>query len=254
MSKISLILITKDEESAISECLSSIQWADEIILLDANSSDKTIEIANKLGAKTYISEDWQGFGVQKNRALEKASSEWILSIDADERISEALHKEILEAINRNDKNTAFEIPRLSSYCGQFIYHSGWQPDYVLRLFPRANGKFSDDLIHERVLFNGKLKKLKNPIIHLSYENLEEALDKVNKYSTAGAQMMHQRGNTSTLRKAIFRGFWTFFKTYFIKLGFLDGKMGLILAVSNAETTYYKYLKLFMLSKKNSRNH
>ena len=191
---------------------------------------------------------WLGFGPQKNLALNLASKDWVLSIDADEVVSTSLKDEIQEAIQLNQASVAFRIPRSSSYCGKFIKHSGWSPDYVLRLFPRAHGKFSEDLVHEKVIFNGKIKSLKVPLIHTSYDDLEDVLDKTNRYSTAGASMMHANGKTSSLSKAILKGLWAFIRTYFIRLGFLDGRMGFVLAVSNAEATYYKYLKLFLLSK------
>ncbi len=244
---LSVIIITKNEGSSILECLKSVTWASEIIVVDAGSTDKTVKIAKEFGAKTFIYSDWLGFGPQKNRALELASNEWILSIDADERISDELALEIKAVIQLNELDTSFEIPRLSSYCGQFIHHSGWRPDYVLRLFPRKRAKFSSDIVHERVLFNGKIKKLNNSIIHFSYETLDEVLDKTNRYSSAGAEMLFKLGKRSSLSKAILHGFWAFLRTYILRRGFLDGKMGFILAISNAETTYYRYLKLMMLN-------
>jgi glycosyltransferase involved in cell wall biosynthesis len=247
---LSVIIITKNEASFIEDCLSSVAWADEIIVVDAGSSDNTVNIAKKMGAKLSIFSDWQGFGIQKNRALALATKDWVLSIDADERISSDLKTEIQEAIHQKDRDTAFELPRLSSYCGQFIHHSGWRPDYILRLFPRGKATFSDDLVHERVVFDGKVKQLKHSITHLSYEDLDEVLDKVNRYSTAGARMLFEKGKPGSLTKAILHGLWAFIRTYVVKRGFLDGKMGLILAISNAETTYYRYLKLMMLNRKN----
>lgn len=248
-SSLSVVIITKNEERCISDCIKSISWADEIIVVDANSTDETASISRMLGAKVYVQKEWLGFGPQKNLALSLASKDWVLSIDADEVVSTSLKDEIQEAIQLNQASVAFRIPRSSSYCGQFIKHSGWSPDYVLRLFPREHGKFSDDLVHEKVIFNGEIKSLKTPLIHTSYDNLEDVLDKTNRYSTAGALTMHANGKASSLSKAVFKGLWAFIRTYFLRLGFLDGRMGFVLAVSNAEATYYKYLKLFLLSKK-----
>jgi len=245
---ISVIIIAKNEESSISKCIQSASLADEIIVVDANSSDKTVEISQKLGAKVSITKKWLGFGYQKNLALSLASSEWVLSLDADEIVSLQLKEEILAAIQSSSEKQAFQIPRSSSYCGQFIKHSGWSPDYVLRLFPRENAHFSDDLVHEKVIFDGEVKSLKTPLIHTSYDSLEDVLDKTNRYSSAGALMMHGNGKKCSLSTAVFKGVWAFIRTYFLRLGFLDGRMGFVLAVSNAETTYYKYLKLFLLSK------
>ena len=251
--KLSVTIITKNEEAAIVACLESIAWADEIIVVDSGSTDKTIEICKAHGANVHSSREWPGFGPQKNLALSLASHDWVLSIDADERVSSNLRDEIQQVLSLNLQNTAFRIPRSSSYCGQFMRHSGWSPDYVLRLFPKALGRFSDNIVHEHVIFNGEVRTLKNPILHISYTNLEEVLDKTNRYSSDGAQMFAERGKKSSLSKAVLHGLWTFFRTYVLRLGFLDGRMGFILAVSNAETTYYRYLKLMLLTKSKPSN-
>ena len=250
---LSVTIITKNEEDAIADCLASVSWADEIIVLDSGSTDKTIEICKAHGANVHISREWPGFGPQKNLALSLASHDWVLSLDADERVSPSLRDEIQQVLNLNPQNTAFLIPRSSSYCGQFMHHSGWFPDYVLRLFPRLTAKFSDDIVHEHVIFNGEVRTLKNPILHISYTNLEEVLDKTNRYSSDGAQMFAERGKKSSLSKAVLHSLWAFFRTYVLRLGFLDGRMGFILAVSNAETTYYRYLKLMLLTKSKPSN-
>ena len=246
---ISIVIITKNEAHAIADCLQSVAWADEIIVVDSGSSDDTIKICKQFGAKISITDNWPGFGEKKNRALALATKSWVLSLDADERVTPELQKEILEVIKGNAK-ASYRMPRSSSYCGQFIRHSGWSPDYVTRLFRRDHAKFSNDLVHERLISEEATLTLISPLLHISYINLEEVLDKVNRYSTAGATMSFSRGKTATLGTAIRHGVWAFIRTYFIRLGFLDGKMGFILAVSNAETTYYRYLKLALLKKEN----
>jgi glycosyltransferase involved in cell wall biosynthesis len=247
-SSLSVVIIAKNEEGVIGQCIKSVSWADEIVVVDANSSDRTASLCKELGAKVFIQKEWLGFGRQKNLALSLASKEWVLSLDADEIVSLQLKEEIQAAIQSSSEKQAFQIPRSSSYCGQFIKHSGWSPDYVLRLFPRENAHFSDDLVHEKVIFDGEVKSLKTPLIHTSFDSLEDVLDKTNRYSSAGALMMHGNGKKCSLSTAVFKGVWAFIRTYFLRLGFLDGRMGFVLAVSNAETTYYKYLKLFLLSK------
>ncbi len=242
---ISIVIITKNEAHAIADCLQSVAWADEIIVVDSGSSDDTIKICKKFGAKVSITDNWPGFGEQKNRALALATKSWVLSLDADERVTPELQKEILEVIKGNAK-ASYRMPRSSSYCGQFIRHSGWSPDYVTRLFRRGHAKFSNDLVHERLISEEATLTLTSPLLHISYINLDEVLDKINRYSTAGAAMSFSSGKTATLGTAIRHGIWAFIRTYFIRLGFLDGKMGFILAVSNAETTYYRYLKLALL--------
>ncbi len=244
---LSFIVITKNEEANIAKCLESVKWADEIIVLDSGSSDKTVEICKTFTPHVFET-DWQGFGVQKQRALEKATGDWVLSIDADEIISPALRVEIETAITQNQFD-AFLLPRLSSYCGKFIKHGGWYPDYILRLFRRELGRFTDDVIHEYVIVEGKIGKLNMPILHESYSDLSEVLEKVNSYSTLQAQKLFERGVKSSLSKAILRAWWKFIQTYFVKAAFLDGQHGFMLAISSAESVYYKYLKLLELQNK-----
>lgn len=246
---LSIIIIAKNEAHAIADCLRSVAWADEIIVVDSGSTDDTVKICQQHGAKVTVTDDWPGFGRQKNRALALATQPWVLSVDADERVTPELQAEIMQAIV-SDADASYRMPRSSSYCGQFIKHSGWSPDYITRLFKRGYGKFSDDLVHERLLTDHTTLSLKSPLLHISYINLDEVLNKVNQYSSAGADMLHARGKSASLGKAIAHGLWAFLRTYFIRLGFLDGKMGFVLAVSNAETTYYRYLKLAFLPQNN----
>ncbi|MDO6514984.1 glycosyltransferase family 2 protein [Neptuniibacter sp. 2_MG-2023] len=243
---ISIIIITKNEAHNIQDCLGSVSWADEIIVVDSGSEDGTQDICHKTVNCTLVETDWPGFGEQKNRALALASHEWVLSIDADERIDNALKDEILNAIEQSQYD-GFEIPRHSQYCGRFIDHSGWTPDYVLRLFKREKAVFSDDKVHERVILNGKTHKLSNPMQHYSYENLEQVLRKVDQYSTLGAEQLYARGKRCGLGTALYKSFWAFIRTYLLRRGFLDGKHGVMLAISNAEATYYKYAKLALMS-------
>ena len=244
--KLSVTIITKNEEAAIAVCLASVAWADEVVVVDSGSTDKTVDICKAHGAIVHSTTQWPGFGPQKNIALNLASHDWVLSIDADERVSAALRAEIEQALIININNVAYQIPRSSSYCGQIMRHSGWWPDYVLRLFPKSLGQFSDDIVHEHVIFKGEIQTLKNPLLHISYISLEEVLDKTNRYSSDGATKLAARDKTASLSSAILHGIWAFLRTYFLRLGFLDGRMGFILAVSNAETTYYRYLKLMLL--------
>ncbi len=246
-STLSVIIIVKNEEHDIRVCLESVVWADEIIVLDSGSIDNTLSIAKEYTDKIYTSTDWQGFGVQKNRALGYASCDWILSLDADEQVSDALHQEIANAI-QSVSPFIYKLPRLSSYCGKFIRHSGWWPDYVPRLFKRGEASFSNDLVHERLVFQGDAAKLTVPLLHVTYKDLDEVISKINQYSTLGARNSYQKGKRGGLTSAIAHGFWAFVRTYIFRAGFLDGAEGLMLAISNAEATYYRYLKLFYLSK------
>jgi len=242
MPLLSVILITKNEAANIRECLKSVSWADEIIVVDSGSTDDTASIAHEMGAQVHVHTDWPGFGPQKNRALSYASKDWVLSIDADERVTDKLRSEI-ELAMRKTTYEGYYCPRLSQFCGKFIYHSGWYPDYVLRLFKRKVGKFSDSLVHESVLLTGSTAKLKTPLLHYSYLTAADVERKVEHYSTAAAQQMLQSGKKSCQVSAALSGGWAFMRTYLLRLGVLDGSAGWNIACMNARTTYLKYRKL-----------
>ncbi|MFZ2738215.1 MAG: glycosyltransferase family 2 protein [Burkholderiaceae bacterium] len=246
MTSLSVIVITKNEANNIAACLQSVSFADQLVVLDSGSTDGTVEIARKMGAEVSQNNDWQGFGCQKNRALALARCDWVLSVDADEIVTPSLQALIRNALDQPEFE-AYEFPRLSSYCGQYMHFSGWYPDRITRLFKRNSAEFSDDLIHEKVISSRKLGKLNSPLLHEGFRDLAAVLDKVNRYSTDGAQLMFDRGKRSSLGKSIAHGFWAFFRTYVVQLGFLDGRRGVMLAISNAEGTYYRYLKLWFLT-------
>lgn len=245
--KLSVILITMNEEDFVRTCLESVAWADEIIVIDSGSTDQTVEICRGYTDKIVLT-DWPGFGPQKNRALAMATRDWVLSIDADECITPELREEMQIVMADPGDRAAFAMPRRSSYCRRPIRHSGWWPDYVTRLFRRAQARFSDDLVHERLIVDGPVGRLRQPLLHEAFSDLEEVLDTMNRYSTAGARMMHDRKERGTLSTAMLHGLWSFIHTYIIRTGFLDGSEGFMLAVSNAEGTYYKYLKLMYLER------
>ena len=244
---LSVIVITKNEEDNIKTCLNSVAWADEIIVLDSGSTDATVEICRQYTDKVYET-DWLGFGRQKNRALSYASGDWILSLDADEWVTPGLKEEMLMAVNNPGGHVAFEMPRLSSYCGQYMRHSGWWPDYIVRLSKKGKAKFSEQIVHERLIVEGSIGRLHNHLMHASFKDLEHVLTKLNRYSKDNAHLLLAEGRKSSLSKAILHGLWSFVHTYIVRAGFLDGRMGFVLAISNAEGTYYKYLKLMMLNK------
>jgi glycosyltransferase involved in cell wall biosynthesis len=247
---LSVIIITKNESAHIGFCLQSVSWADEIIVLDSGSEDDTVEICKQYTNNVFIT-GWPGFGIQKQRALDKSKGDWVLSIDADEVVTTELRMEIEKALQQVLIN-GYDIPRLSSYCGRQIRHGGWWPDYVLRLFRRNVGCFSESVVHERIVVQGEIGKLTSPLLHDAFVNLDEVLHKVNCYSSLGAQMLYQKGVQSSISKAIFKALWTFIRTYWLKAAFLDGRQGLMLSISNAEGTYYKYVKLLELQDQQSR--
>lgn len=242
-----MIVITKNEIANIEACLASVSFADQLVVLDSGSSDGTVAAAEKMGAQVSLDLDWRGFGVQKNRALNLAQCDWVLSIDADERLSPQLQAEIIATLI-DPLCDVYSFPRRSSYCGQFMHHSGWYPDRVTRLFRRGCATFSTDLVHEKLVSALPVGQLRSDILHKSFPDLETVLDKINRYSTAGAQVLFERKKKASLGKAVSHGLWAFFRTYILRLGFLDGRMGLVLAISNAEGTYYRYLKLWLMSR------
>jgi glycosyltransferase involved in cell wall biosynthesis len=241
--KVSAVIITKNEEAMLPDCLRSLDWVDEIVVLDSGSTDRTLELARAAGAKVSQSADWPGFGVQKNRASALAGGEWILSIDADERVTPELAAEMRGAMADAGSIAAFEIARRSSYCGRAMRHSGWWPDPVTRLYRAGRARFSDDLVHERLIVDGAVGRLRGVLLHQPFSSLEQVLDKMNRYSSLGARQMAAAGRSAGLAQAVAHGLAAFVKTYLLKAGFLDGAEGFMLAVSNAEGAYYKYLKL-----------
>jgi len=249
MAELSVIIITRNEAANIRACLESVAWVDEIIVVDSGSSDDTVAIAREFTPQVY-KHDWPGFGAQKNRALGYATHEWVFSIDADERVTPELRAAIEAVLQKEgDGCAAYRVSRLSSYCGRFMRHSGWYPDPIVRLFRRSAARFSDDLVHERLLVEGIVGQLGGELLHYAFDNLEEVLRKMDMYSTAGAQKFHQQDRTATLAGAVLRGLWSFVRTYILRGGFLDGREGFMLAVSNAEGTYYRYLKLMLLNER-----
>ena len=242
--RLSAIVIAKNEARNIEACLDSLAFCDERIVVDGGSNDATASLAEAKGARVTISREWRGFGPQKNLALSLATGEWVLSVDADEIVSEALAREIRQAIASGGAY-GYEMPRLSTFCGRPMRHSGWYPDYVLRLFRCGRARFSDDLVHERVICKGKVARLNEPLTHHPVARLEDSLSRMDRYSTARAEMIVKSGRRVSFFTGILRGWWTFIQTYFIRLGFLDGREGFLLAVANAEGTYYRYMKAWL---------
>lgn len=249
MPTLSAILIVRDEEQNLRDCLRSLAFADEIIVVDSGSRDASVAIARELGARVEQTADWPGFGPQKNRALALASCDWVLSIDADERVSAELAAEIRATLEAPAADV-YELPRRSSFCGQWIQHSGWWPDPVLRLFRRGSTRFTDDLVHERLLLpaGARPPRLREPLLHHTYRDLSQVLCKIDAYSTAGALMRERKGRRGSLPVAAAHGLWSFVRTYLLKRGFLDGGAGFLIALMNAEASFYKYAKLALRSR------
>jgi glycosyltransferase involved in cell wall biosynthesis len=244
MPRLSVAIITRNEENNLAACLRSVAFADEIVVVDNASSDRTREVARAHGARVLEVADWPGFGPQKNRAIDACTGDWILALDADERVEEPLHAEI-EKVLVGASFDVYEMPRRSTYCGRFIRHGGWWPDHVTRLFRRGTARYSDARVHERLVTERPIGRLGAPLTHFSFRSMDQVLAKMNHYSSESARMLAERGRTPGLASAIGHGIAAFLRTYVVKLGFLDGRYGFLLAVSNAEGSYYRYVKAML---------
>jgi glycosyltransferase involved in cell wall biosynthesis len=248
MPLLSSITITGNEASNIAACLDSLAFCDERVVVDCGSEDETVRLAQERGARV-IHHPWTDHGTQKNIALSHATGDWVLLLDADEIVPPALAQQIRQAMAEG-RADGYEVPRLSSFCGRQMRHSGWYPDYVLRLFRRTRGRFSNHLIHTRVICDGKVARLSEPLIHHPVRRLEQSLSKMDTYSTAGAEEAVAAGKRVSFASGITNGLWTFFRVYILRLGFLDGREGFLLAVVNAEGTYYRYMKAWLRTRRN----
>lgn len=244
---LSVIIITKNEQAHIAECIQSVSFADEIIVLDSGSTDDTCTLARDLGAQVYHTTHWPGFGVQKNKALDLATMPWVLSIDADERVPPTLAKEI-QRVMQNPTADAYTVARLSCFAGRWIRHSGWWPDRLVRLFKREQGRFKEVLVHESVVVQGSTQHLGGYLVHYPYDSLETLIAKTNHYSTAAAQQLHDKGRTISMVGIMLKAAWTFVRIYILRRGFLDGKQGFILAGVAAAGSFFRYSKLWLLNK------
>lgn len=241
MNKISVVIITKNEEANIQRCIESAEWADEIIVYDSGSMDKTVEIANKLGVKV-TSGNWKGFGPTKSYATSLATYDWILSIDADEAISSELKNEILQKRGQLNPEVGYLIPRLSYFLGRWICHGGWYPDYQLRLFHRKFSGWDAELIHEKVK-SKTTEKLSNNLNHYVFKDLEHQVNTNNRYSTLQAIEMKKKGRGPSWSHLLTKPLVKFLECYFWKLGLLDGWPGFVIAVNAAYSVFMKWSKL-----------
>ncbi|MBX3497746.1 MAG: glycosyltransferase family 2 protein [Parvibaculum sp.] len=241
MPRLSLIVITKNEEAAIGRCLRSVAGiADEIVVVDSGSTDRTPEIVRSFGAKLLQPADWPGFGPQKQRAQDAAAGEWILSLDSDEWIEQGLREEILAVLNDPAAKPAYRMPRRNRFMGEIVRHGGWWPDYVLRLYRRERGRFNGNLVHESVVVDGEVGTLANPIEHDTIASLEDADGKVERYAQIAARELLARGRTAAPWLAALRGAAAYVRSYVLQGGFLDGKTGLRVARYQARYTYRKW--------------
>lgn len=239
---LSVIVIVKNEEANLRACLNSVRWADEIVVLDSGSTDNTVAVAQEFTDKVYHT-DWPGYGLQKQRALEYATGAWVLNLDADETVSDALHQEMTTAI-RQDNADAYRIPIMLNFYGKSLQYS-WSPKHHVRLYKRAGARYTDSIVHESIQLphNARLGQLKEGIHHYSIQDITHALQKMNTYSSYSAAMRKKyRGKPSMLKIVLGAG-WMFFRCYLVQGGFLEGKDGFLLAVLSAEGSFYRGIKM-----------
>ncbi|MBI2785805.1 MAG: glycosyltransferase family 2 protein [Legionella longbeachae] len=238
---LSVIIITKNEERNIRRCLNSVKFADEIIVLDSGSTDETIAFAKEYTDYVF-STDWPGYGAQKQRALLKAQHDWVLNLDADESVSEDLQQEIIQAMS-SDSVDAFRIAIQMNFYNQPLKYSS-SPKRHIRLFKRANAHYSNDIVHEKIVLseNMRIGKLKNSILHHSFKDVSHVIYKINKYSSYSAKTYIAKKRKPNFIKILASTSWMFFRCYILQRGFLDGKIGFLFAVFNAQGTFYRGIK------------
>lgn len=240
---VSACIITLNEESRIRDCLESIKWVDEIIIVDSFSTDKTVDVCKEYTQRIY-QHAWPGNIEQKNHAIGLAKNDWILSLDADERLSPELTAEIQHAVRNPGNTLGFFFPRLCFYLNRWIYHGEWYPDYQLRLFKRGQGLWKGTNPHGRVVVNGRIKYMKNDLYHFNYKNFSHQLRTIDNYSNIFADIMIAHGKGFNVFQLIFRPLHKFIKAYIIKMGFLDGLPGFIIAIASSFYIFVKYVKLW----------
>ncbi|MGD9188099.1 MAG: glycosyltransferase family 2 protein [Desulfobacteraceae bacterium] len=249
--KISATVITKNESDNLAECLESLSWVDEIVIVDSGSTDDTVEIAKKYTDKVYV-ERWRGQGAQKNRAVELARGPWILSIDADERVPSRLAAQIRKAIADNP-TCVFSVRRKNMYQDRWVRHCGWWPDWVVRVFRKDQARFSDHIIHESIQTKLPARKFPQAIVHHSFKSPQDFLNRAAWYAHHKAIEMHRNGRRASVWTAVSHACYSFVHTYVIRLGFLDGAAGMLIAVSNFVGVFYRYMIIRDLNTNKSRH-
>jgi (heptosyl)LPS beta-1,4-glucosyltransferase len=247
MSRLSVVLIVRNESARLAACLESVKWADEIVVLDSGSEDDTVAIARRYTEKVFVESDWRGYGIQRQRAQERASGDWILMIDADERVTPDLRVEIERVVGTDDRTVICAMPRLSFCFGRFIRHGGWYPDYVSRLYPRDRAHFGDELVHERIYPDPGMRvaHLRGDLLHYTYRDLEHYLVKSAAFAAAWATMRQRQGRRAGLVQGVLHGLACFVRMYLLRAGFLDGRAGFLLALLSAHSTFVKYADLWV---------
>lgn len=242
---IAAVIITKNEQDSLRDCLESLRWVDEIIIVDSGSTDNTEAIAREYTEHFYVNAQWPGFGKQKQLAQSYATSDWVLAVDADERIDDTLRENILAMLENPPQNTVYNLNELTWVFGRFLKHSGWYYRHV-RLYPNKLTQYNDNLVHESVIIpqGCQIAELDGDILHYSYQNLNHYLVKSAGYARAWADQRQARGKKASLSQGIIHAIGCFLKMYVLKRGFLDGKQGFLIALLSAHSTFVKYADLW----------
>lgn len=247
--KISACVTAGNEEDKIATCLKSLAWCDEVVVVDSYSKDRTFEISKQYATKV-VQHPWEGYIAQKNYIRGLASHPWILFVDADEVVSDDLREEIEAEFERGPGETVgYSFPRMVHYLGKWIRHGEWYPDRKLRLFRKDRGHSAGQEPHDRVVVEGPVKALKSPLYHFTYDDMKDHIDTLNRFSGISAHEKHAAGMKFRMSDLMFRPTWRFFKSYFLKRGFLDGKAGFVIAGMSAFGVFVKYAKLMELQRK-----
>ncbi|MEC9282778.1 MAG: glycosyltransferase family 2 protein [Bdellovibrionota bacterium] len=245
--KISAAIICMNEETNIARCIESLAWADEVVVLDSGSEDKTLEIARSLGAKCF-SEKWRGFCDQKNRLSELCENDWVFNLDADEACTTELANEVQRILSEeNDETCAYEFPRKSFHLGRWISHGGWYPDFQRRLYNKKHSRWQGGALHEKVEA-AKVKRVNAPILHWVFKDLSDQVAANNRYSSLGAEKYIEEGKSFSWVLFLTKPISKFLETYLFKLGFLDGVAGFVISVGAAYSIFLKFAKIYYLQK------
>jgi glycosyltransferase involved in cell wall biosynthesis len=246
LTPVSVTIITLNEESNLPRTLASLKWADEVIVVDSGSTDRTVEIAKQFGAKT-LHNSWRGYGQQKNFAQNQATHNWVLNIDADEVVTPELAREVRQtidkAIDQNPATHGYSMPRKTFYLGRWIKHGGWYPNYLMRLADKRFATWTEPSVHEELQVEGEVGRLAEPILHYAFSSIQDQILTNLRFSTLGSQDLKRIGQRPSLKKLIFKPIGKFFETYLLKGGFRDGLAGLIISVNAAHSMFLKYAYL-----------
>jgi len=242
---LSVIIIAKNEADRIGKALDSVQFAEDKLVVDSFSTDNTVEIAKSKGARV-IQQEFRYAASQKNRSIPKAKHEWVFILDADEWIRSDLKEELTELLKKGPDKKGYAIPRINYYMDQRVKYSGWQNDQVIRFFHRDSGKYNDKRVHEKLIVSGPVGKLKHHIHHNTYRSFQDVLRKVNQYSTWKAMDKVDKGVKASLASMFYKPVFTFFKSYFLRAGIRDGKVGFIISVISAGSVFLRQVKIWRI--------